>query len=184
MLNVAGSTDVLAVCTNDPLPHEHLLTRALGIDRLWMSVSTLAAAGSSLTWMKQQFFANLSDDAFFRLVRAVARQRDTGGVTFDPYLAGDRTSLEQRRAAFSGLTLATTRRHMVAAVVDAMARASAARVELLRTTNRVRIDPRVTVSGGAGDVMHKLLRRDWLGRWSFKFQPEATLRGLARLEPS
>jgi sugar (pentulose or hexulose) kinase len=116
-------------------------------------------------------------------VGAVARQRDTGGVTFDPYLAGDRTSIEQRRGAFSGLTLATTRRHMLAAVVDALARVSAARLDLLRAANRVRIDSRVTVSGGAGDVMHELLRRDWRGRWSFRFEREATLRGLAMLEP-
>jgi hypothetical protein len=72
---------------------------------------------------------------------------------------------------------------LLAAGVDGVARASAARLDLLRAANRLRIDSRVTVSGGAGDVMHELLRRDWRGRWSFRFEREATLRGLAMLEP-
>ena len=41
MLDVAGSTDVLAVCTDKPRPHERLLTRALGVGRLWMSFMPL-----------------------------------------------------------------------------------------------------------------------------------------------
>ena len=52
LLNVAGSTDVLALCCARPHPSENLLCRALGIGSRWMSVATLAAAGSSITWIK------------------------------------------------------------------------------------------------------------------------------------
>ncbi len=47
MLNVCGSTDVLALCTEHPRPNDKLLTRAVGIGRAWMQVSTIAAAGSA-----------------------------------------------------------------------------------------------------------------------------------------
>jgi xylulokinase len=181
LLEVAGSTDVLALCTDKPRPHERLLTRALGVGPLWMSVSTIAAAGSSLTWMHEQMFPDLSQAAFYRLVGKLADERDSAGVTFDPYLAGDRTSLQQPRGAFAGLTLATTRCHLLAAVIDALARASAARVDFLRKVNRVRIDRDVIISGGAGKLMPKLLRRDWRGAWSFRVARDATLRGLALL---
>src|SRR5207253_1647384 len=99
LLNVCGSTDVLALCTDRARPHERLLTRALGIGRRWMSVSTIAAAGSSLLWARQQLFPDLSPARFSTLVNKLAKQRsrDTGGVTFEPYLAGERTSIEQRR---------------------------------------------------------------------------------------
>ena len=46
LLNVCGSTDVLALCVNRPRPHEKLITRALGVGKRWLSVSTLAAGGS------------------------------------------------------------------------------------------------------------------------------------------
>src|SRR5688572_13847691 len=83
LINVAGSTDVLALCTDKPVPHERLLTRALGAGRLWLSVSTLAAAGSSLAWVKENLFPDHTWPRFNRLVTKVARERKSGGVTFD-----------------------------------------------------------------------------------------------------
>jgi xylulokinase len=87
LLDVVGSTDVLALCTDRPRPHERLLTRALGVNpKLWMSVATIAAAGSSLLWARQQLFRELSDDAFRALVQRQARTRknQSSSVTFDP----------------------------------------------------------------------------------------------------
>ena len=98
LLNSSGSTDVLALCTDRPRPHERLLTRALGVGRLWLSVSTIAAAGSSLTWVQQQLFPDLSQARVH--VRCVATRPTAdaeSSVTFEPYLAGDRMSIEQRR---------------------------------------------------------------------------------------
>jgi xylulokinase len=183
LLNVVGSTDVLALCTDRPKPHEHLLTRALGVRRdRWMSVSTIAAAGSSLLWAKEQLFTDLSMSRFRALVRSIAR-RSAIDVTFDPYLAGERASMEQRRAAFAGLTLATTREHMLQAIVDALAKASAARLELLRHNNDVTIRRDVMVSGSASDQLDDIFQRDWPGRWAFKRETEASLRGLATITP-
>jgi xylulokinase len=184
LLNVAGSTDVLALCTDRPVPHERLLTRALGVGRRWLSVSTLAAAGSSLAWVKENLFPDVEWPRFNRLLTRVAREPNGSGVTFDLYLAGDRTSIEQPTAAFRGLTLATTRHDMLAAVVDALARASAERLDLLKSVNgRVRINRTVMTSGGTAETARDVLHRDWKGRWTFQFEDEATLRGLALLTP-
>jgi xylulokinase len=180
VLNVCGSTDVLAVCTDKPRPHERLLTRALGSGRMWMSVSTLASAGSTIDWMRQQLFADLKADEFFKLVSRAARDSRTAGVTFDPFLAGDRTSIEQRLAALSGLSLSTTREQILAAAIDALARASAARFEALRI-NPLAMHRRALLSGGAGALLHRILHRDWPGRWTFRTEPDATLRGLGLL---
>ena len=182
LLNVAGSTDVLAVCNDQAKPHNALLTRALGVGRWWMSVATIAAAGSSFAWARQQLFRDLSDDAFWQLVKQSGESRDTGGVTFEPYLAGERASIEQRRGAFTNLTLATTREQMLAALVDALARASAARLPLLES--RVKhLSHDVVVSGGVQDGLGDVLYRDWPGQWTFRPEPDATLRGLGTLTP-
>jgi xylulokinase len=183
LFNVCGSTDVLALCTDRPRPHERLLTRALGIKGLWLSVHTIAAAGAALYWAKQQFFADVSQEAFRKLMLRLSTKgaEAAGGVTFDPYLAGERTSVEQRRGAFAGLTLATTREQMLAAMIDALAKASAERLTLLERQHDVKINRRVVVSGGKEDRLDKLFHRDWPTGYTFREEVEATLRGLGRL---
>jgi xylulokinase len=181
MVNVIGSTDVLALCVDRPEPNEKLLTRALGIGRKWLSVATIAAAGSSLNWAKNQMFADLSNDKFYALVAKLAGNRDaSGGVEFEPYLAGQRTSVEQRQGEFRGLTLATTRQQMLAAIIEALSRVSGQRIEILQSTG-TRMLPKVMISGG-GDALGKIMHRDWPGKWKFWLEEEATLRGLAKLQ--
>ncbi len=121
LVNVAGSTDVLALITDKPKPHEQLLTRALGVGKRWMSVGTNAAAGSALNWAREQFFKDLPLDAFRKLMGKLAARPVESDVVFEPYLAGDRTSLEQRRGGFEGLTLSTTREEMLGAVIESLA---------------------------------------------------------------
>ncbi len=184
LLNVCGSTDVLAVCTDEPQPHERLLTRALGVGQKWMSVSTLAAAGSALLWAHRQLFPELSSSRFRALVRRLAAQRDRGldELRFEPYLAGDRASMEQRRAGFAGVTLSTTREQMLQAMIDALVNASAARLDLMDSVaTRIRAD--VTVSGGTAERLDEIFQRGWPGRWKFRRETEASLRGLGELTP-
>lgn len=183
LLNVSGSTDVLALCTDQPKPGERLLTRAFGIGKKWMQVCTLAAAGSSVAWTHANLFADLPLSKFYKLLHKVAtRTKKQPGVRFDPYLAGERTSIEQRSAAFTGLTLATTRDDMLAAVVESLAWSSAERIDILEQTGTP-IKHHVVVSGGLQESLSEILHRDWPGRWKFHLENEATLRGLALLEP-
>ena len=193
LLNVCGSTDVLSACTNDPQPHERLLTRALGVGRRWMAVSTLAAAGSALYWVKETMFADWPMDRFRRAVKTLGLGKGRGkgrckergradGVRFDPYLAGDRASIEQRRGSLSGLTLSTTREQILSAVIEALVEASAARLELLSAAVP-KLRRTVVVSGGAGERLDEIMHRDWPGRWRFTRVSEASLRGLASLRP-
>ena len=192
LINNSGSTDVLGLCADRAMPHERLLTRALGVGRKWMSVSTLAAAGTALQWMQQQFFREMPNGRFWKLVHALAERGKAddgrgetappwGTVRFEPYLAGERTSVEQKQGAFLGLTLSTTREEMLAAVIEALAEASAARLELFRQLG-VPMRRRVVVTGGAKGGLADLFHRDWKGKWTFVVEEEATLRGLAALD--
>ena len=182
LVNTCGSTDVLAMCTDAPRPHERLLTRALGVGRWWLSVGTIAASGSALTWCRETLFADRMDAQFWKSVAAASARRDEPTVRFDPYLAGERTSIEQRRGALSDLTLATTRDDILHAVVDALARVSAERLPVLRTRG-VPLRRDVVISGGVSNGLDKVLHRDWAGTWKFRVEEEATLRGLGGLTP-
>lgn len=183
LFNVCGSTDVLVLCTEKPKPHPRLLTRALGIGRKWVHSSTLAAVASAIYWARLQFFPDWTADVFRKKLFALAKagSKAAGGVLFDPYLAGERVSIEQRRGAFHGLTLAATREQMLAAILEALIKASAERLPLLAATGTQPLR-RVAVSGGA-DRLDVLMRRDWPGRWDFRAVTDATMRGLGTLEP-
>lgn len=183
LFNVTGSTDVLALCTKTPSPHERLLTRALGIDRKFLSVSTLAAVGSAIYWARDQFFSEVPIEAFRKEIHRLAKlgKKASGGVTFLPYMAGERTSIIQRTGAFDGLTLSTTRTQMLSAIIESLVEASAARLPLLESTG-TKFRPDVAVSGG-GDRLDKVLRRDWPSGWKYLPTRDATMRGLGLLKP-
>jgi len=185
LVNVSGSTDVLALCTDRPRPHENLLTRAVGMGKRWLSVSTQAAAGSALDWAHQTFFHELSAGKFYSLVSKIAQDMNDDdaatGVEFENYLAGSRTSLEQPTASFTGLSLATRRDDMLRAILRSLARESASRIKLLAQVNPIRIRRQVLLTGGVQGGLSKLLHRGWPGKWSFREEEEATLRGVAAL---
>lgn len=183
LFNVCGSTDVLALCTDRPVPHERLLTRALGIGRQWLMVGTLAAVASAIYWAREQFFREWPIEQFraelFRLGKIGPKA--AGTVVFEPYMAGERTSIEQRHGAFHGLTLASTREQMLSAILEGLIRASAERLPLLAASG-TELLPDVIVSGGS-DRLEKLMTRDWPGKWRFRSVTDATMRGLGMLKP-
>jgi xylulokinase len=173
LFHSCGSTDVLGVVCSRPRPNEKLLTRALGVGKKWMSVATLAAAGSALDWMHGEFFRDLSDGKFYKLAMSGRKT----SVRFEPYLAGERTSVEQKQGSFSGLTLATTREDLLAAMVESLCTVSSARLGLLAQA-QPRFRPTVFASGGGG-ALAKLMHRDWPRRFRYRFVREASLHGLA-----
>ena len=181
--NNCGSTDVLGLLTAKALPHDRLLTRALGVGQKWMSVQTIAAAGSSLQWAQDQLFPDLKPPAFWKLVNKLARtdaKDSTAGVRFEPYLAGERTSVTQKQGSFAGLTLSTTREQLLSAMIEALATASAARIDIFKSL-KVPMKHNVMVTGGGQNGLANLFHRDWPGNWTFYAETEATLRGLCKL---
>ena len=181
VLNVSGSTDVLAVCTDRPKPDGRVLTRAVGVGRRWMQVSTVAAAGSGLAWVRRELYAGMDEKPFYALCRKLAKRGGDSSVTFDPYLAGDRVGLDPKTASFTGITLATKRDDLLAAVVDAIAVQSAARIPLLEGCGTP-LSRDVLLSGGTAAQLSDVLHRDWPAEFTFNTVDEATLRGLARLQ--
>ena len=180
VLNVVGSTDVLAVVTDRARPFDGLLTRALGVGRRWLSVGTVAAAGSALDWARRTLYGDLTPEAFYKHVAAVSRRPNGPRVTFDARLAGSRTAVEPVRATVGGLSLATDRDAILAGLLDSLAAQSAARFDLFRRA-KVPFDRHAYSTGGGDGTLARVLRRDWPGEWRFKTLNEATLAGAWRL---
>ena len=184
LLNVTGSTDVLAVVTDDPRPDARCLTRHLGVGKRWLHVMTLAAAGSALAWARGVFFADLTEQAYFALLRGVARRprpRHDPPLDFRPHLAGSRVDVHQPTGAITGLRLGTTREDILAALIHALADCSAERLEVLREVSGLRLCRDVIRTGNAGRVLSGVLYARWPGRYRLHDVEEATVRGLGSL---
>jgi xylulokinase len=197
LVHSSGSSDVLALVVDACKPTDHLLWRPLGAGRhvkpRWLAVSTMAAGGSSIKWMRDEFFKDISHKQFWKLLEKVidrldappakeskGAERESAGVQFEALLAGDRTSLEERRGAFDGLTLATTREDMLAAVVQALTDESRQRLQSLQAVHK--IEAEVYVMGGE-QVLAGHLHRHWPEPKRWKFTPLAgeAMPGLAKL---
>ena len=104
--------------TPDPEGRVHLFCHADGGYNL-LGV-TLAAAGS-LQWYRDTLAPGQSFDELMGL--AAQSSPGANGVTFKPYLAGERTPHlnPKLRGSFSGLSLATTQADIVRAVIEGVA---------------------------------------------------------------
>ena len=101
--------------TPDPLGRVHLFAHA---DGGWTLLGvTLAAAGSLAWWLS---VLAPGDDVGDRVERALARPPGAGGVTFTPFLAGERSPFlaPSLRGGFAGLSLATEADDLVRAVLE------------------------------------------------------------------
>lgn len=146
-MNTAGSSEMISILTDSPVPSPHYYLRCAAIPGLWQIYAT-TAGGFALDWFHEQFARELSRKAFFdELVpRALADHLEDDAITFLPFLTGDRQSLKPRAGQWSGLTLANTREEMLAAMMKAMV--GVLSETLARASKVVTLDSVVKVSGG------------------------------------
>lgn len=137
--------------TPDPQGRVHLFAHADGGFHL-LGV-TLSAAGS-LNWFHEQLADGVPFDTLLDEAAAVAPGAE--GVTFLPYLSGERSPLMNplARAAFTGLSLAHGRPHLVRAVLEGSVAALADAYDVIRG-----IAPLKTLLSTGGGARSDL----WLG---------------------
>lgn len=118
ILNVAGSSDIFSVLSDIPKPGPCYYLRAAATVGLWQIFST-SSAGFSIEWCRKEFFGEMAQEEYYNdeMAAAIANEPNGTGVRFLPYLSGDRQSLEPKTGGFTGLTLDSTRRDMLAAVM-------------------------------------------------------------------
>ena len=123
VMNTAGSSDIISVLSDIPRFDDRYYLRNACIPGLWQ-IFAITAGGFALDWCREQFYRDMTPTAFYEdeLRQAVALCGEDMPVQFEPYLAGDRQSLTLKWATFSGLTLNTSRRDMLAALLMGMQR--------------------------------------------------------------
>lgn len=180
MMNAAGSSEMVSILTDVPVVDSRYYLRCAALPGLWQIYAT-TAGGFALEWFRERFAREMSQDDFYRelLPSAVGRYLDVESVTFEPFLTGDRQSLERRTGGWSGLTLGTTREEMLVAMLRAMVRVLAGTVRL--AADVVALEPAMAVSGGLGAEAILALKRRELGGIQLRPVSNAVLLGNVRL---
>jgi len=133
---------------------------------VWYVIGVVLAAGGAFAWYRDQCARDLPEEARDSLLVEEARTVAPGadGVTFLPYLQGERTPHRDAalRASFTGLSLAHTRAHMTRAVLEGVCFALRDSVEILRALG-VAPEALLLTGGGAKSDLIRQLQADIFG---------------------
>ncbi|HEX9484364.1 MAG TPA: xylulokinase [Gemmatimonadaceae bacterium] len=134
---------------------------------LWYMMGVVLSAGGAFSWYREHFARELARDA------TAARQLDAeaasvapgaDGVTFLPYLQGERTPHRdaEARGAFLGLTLAHDRAHLTRAVLEGITFALNDSLLILRALG-ISPDHLLLTGGGAKSPFLRTLQAEIFG---------------------
>lgn len=123
-----GTGSNLGVITDEPKYDEAMTVQCYVIPEMWIFDAVMNSTGQSLKWFDRQFgqfekqaaaALGVSSYDLYNL-EAAKSQPGSGGVIYNPYLAGESSPIwdEYARASFIGITSRTTRADMIRAVME------------------------------------------------------------------
>ena len=136
------------------------------VDDTWYLMGVTLSAGAALGWYRRTLAGPGNSPPEYEEMIAEAEATDPGanGLTFLPYLTGERTphADSNARGAFSGLNVAHSRGHLTRAILEGVTFALRDSLELMRKLG-VDATEVVAVGGGARSAAWRQMQADVLG---------------------
>ena len=148
----------------DPGMRIHSFNHA--VEETWYLMGVVLSAGAALAWFRSALAGPEGSPPTYDELVAEAADTPPGadGLTFLPYLSGERTphADSNARGVFAGMHAGHGRGHMVRAVLEGVTFALRDSLELMR---RLRVDAEeaVAVGGGARSTVWRQMQADVLG---------------------
>lgn len=178
-VDIVGTGSVIAVFSNEAMKNE-MVANFRCASPGWSPYLSMDSSGGAYRWFRDLFREQgLSYNDLNKL--AAKTQAGADGLVFLPYLQGERTRGSARsKAAFIGMTPASTVGHMARAVMEGVSFESKASLELLDPSGK---SAWVTLTGGAskGDVWTQIKADIYGKRVRTLKQKETTAFGSALL---
>jgi xylulokinase len=132
------------------------------VPNMWYLMGVVLSAGGAFAWYRDQMARDLAGDpeANRKLDdEASSVPRGADGVTFLPYLQGERTPHRNAmaRGAFLGLSLAHTRAHLTRAVIEGVSFALRDSLEILRSLGFSLNEVLFTGGGARSPLVRRML---------------------------
>lgn len=181
IMNTTGSSEMVSILTDQPKVDPEYYLRNAALPGLWQIYVT-TCGGFGVDWFYDQFCRDMTKEEFFNFEAQAIRdllEHGNNDVTFDPYLTGDRQSLEKKMGAWHGLSLATTRGQMLAAYLDAI---QGVMYGAIQKAGRItQLSNVVKVSGGMATKSYLQLKSRAYSGFSFEVVDDCPILGNVEL---
>lgn len=179
LMNSTGTVEVMVLCTDKPFYSNQFLLRTHVIPDRWLIMNIIGAGGESLNWVYREFFREMSRKQFFdEKMPKLLEEYGSGGVTFTPHLAGDRTSVRNKTGILTGLTLGSTREHIMCAVVNGVINQLKDGMDTYSKISR--LSNTIYYTGGGSSAL-KSYKEKVLNEFDFKMVDNCAMKGIGRL---
>lgn len=182
VVNVNGTCEISLVCLPKCLPSRHYNIRAHVLPGRWLTLHVMNAGGKALEWFKTVFCREMTDEEFYGpfISHAIETWLDRDiGVTYTPYLMGSRYSLEPLKAELLGLTPATTREEILAAIIRGLCEYQKGHLDEI--ARNVPLRDTIHLTGGAVSDAIIRAKRKWMRDCAYVHEEESSVKGAAML---
>ena len=182
IFNINGTCEITMVCLRKCFSSRNYNIRTHVLPERWFSFYVMNAGGKALEWFKNLFCSEMTEEKFYTdfIPQAIDLWLNReSGVTYIPYLMGSRYSLEPLKAEFCGLTQATSREELLAALVRGLCEYQ--RENLKEVSLEMPLADEILVSGGAVNEALIRAKTRWMRNCSYRFETESSLKGAAML---
>ncbi len=186
--NVCGTCEITYVCLDHPVASPNFNIRCHVVPQRWVTFFVLNTGGKALEWFHGVFCAGMREQSFYdEYVPRVLEEfftdpdrREAALPGYSPFLAGSRYSIEPLKAAFTGVTLETTRDDMLMALIRGNALYHG---EHLKEVGEVApLARKVHTTGGGAKIRGYIdAKRRWTGDFEYEYQDQSSLVGAAML---
>jgi xylulokinase len=174
VFETAGTSDIVVLCSGEPRFDLRFLNRCHSVGDLWLLMGATSSSGAALAWLHDQFCwpeveggrATGVDTYDLMCAQAEKTSPGAGKMIFLPYMSGERSPIwdPHARGVFVGLSLATTKREVIRAVLEGGAYAVQQNAEIAEQLLEHPIEELRVVGGAAKSRVWAQIRADVLGR--------------------
>lgn len=176
IMNTTGSSEMVSILTDRPVVNPHYYLRNSALPGIWQIYAT-TAGGFAVDWFYKELAQDMTKDVYYNqfIPECIEDSLEGNDVTFDPYLSGDRQSLEKKTAAWHGLTLGSTRKQMFAAVLSAMQ--GVLRTTIEEAAQVLPLDPVIKISGGMATPTYMKLKEKEIPGYTYQVVDDCPILG-------
>lgn len=179
LMNSTGTVEVMVLCMDKPHYSSKYVLRTHVIPDKWLAMNIIGAGGESLNWVHKEFFRDQTAHQFFNeTLPRLYSEYDSGGVTFIPHLAGDRTSIKNKAGILSGLTLATKRENILYAVIEGIIKQMEDGMKEFGEISR--LNHTIYYAGGGSNTL-KSFKEKVFRDFKFEIVDNCALKGIGKL---
>jgi len=190
---ICGTCEITNVCVDHPVSSPNFNVRCHVIPDRWVTFFVLNTGGKALEWYQSVFCREMTEDHFYNeYIPSVLSEffssenidrAEADLPVYGPFLGGCRYALEQMQASFSGVTLETTREHLLLSLMRGNAAYQG--THLKEVAGMMKLGRKVMTTGSVAKIRGFLeVKKRWTGDFEYEFQDQSSLLGSAILGQS